>query len=92
MRVMWQFGIRWCNFMRNYTSRQRPTVDSLDFSCLDKIDRRSLEREFDRNEVIQVLKEVEGDKAPWPDSVTMAFYKVLKGGCEGCDDLVYKFS
>lgn len=73
MRVMWQFGIRWCNFMRNYTSRQRPTVDSIDFACLDETDRQSLERKFDRDEVIQVLKEVEGDKAPWLDGVPMAF-------------------
>jgi len=33
-----------------------------------------LEREFTKEEVIQVLSEIEGDKAPGPDGFTMAFF------------------
>ena len=32
-----------------------------------------LEREFTKEEVIQVLSKIEGDKAPSPDGFTMAF-------------------
>ena len=42
-----------------------------------------LEREFEEEEVIEALMEVEGDKAPGPDGFTMAFFqkcwRVLEG-------------
>ena len=34
-----------------------------------------LEREFEKEEIIEVLKEAEGDKAPKPDGFTMAFFE-----------------
>ena len=34
----------------------RPTVDGLDFASLDESDRFSLEREFDREEIIVALQ------------------------------------
>ena len=51
----------------------RPTVDGLEFTCLDETERLSLEREFDKEEILVVLKEVEGDKALGPDGFTMGF-------------------
>ena len=51
----------------------RPTVDGLEFTCLDEIERLSLEREFDKEEILVVLKEAEGDKALGPDGFTMGF-------------------
>ena len=61
----------------------RPTIDGLEFACLDKIERSTLEREFEKEEIIEALKEAEGDKAPGPDGFTMAFYqkcwRVLEG-------------
>ena len=39
----------------------RPTVDGLDFACLDEAKRYSLEREFEKEEVLEALTEVEGD-------------------------------
>ena len=45
----------------------RPTVDGLEFTCLDETERLSLEREFDKEEILVVLKEAEGDKALGPD-------------------------
>ena len=41
---------------------QRPSMDGLDFSCIEEEERLSLERTFSKEEVIQVLKEMEGDK------------------------------
>ena len=51
-----------------------PTVDGLDFACIGEDERLSLEKEFTEEEVIQVLREMEGDKAPSPDGFTMAFF------------------
>ena len=53
----------------------RPTFDGLDFASLDEFDRFSLEREFDREEIIAALQEVEGDKAPDPDGFALAFFQ-----------------
>ena len=53
----------------------RPSVDGLDFACIREDERLSLEREFSKEEVTQVLAEMEGDKAPGPDGFTMAFFQ-----------------
>lgn len=53
----------------------RPEADGLDFDSIDPIDRDLLERPFDREEVVQVLQNLEGDKAPGPDGFTMAFFQ-----------------
>ena len=52
----------------------RPTMDGLDFACIEEGERSSLEKEFTKEEVTQVLREMEGDKAPSPDGFTMAFF------------------
>ena len=44
------------------------------FACIGEDERLALEREFFKEEVIQVLMEMEGDKAPGPDGFTMAFF------------------
>ena len=51
-------------------------VDGLDFACIREDERLSLEREFSKEEVTQVLAEMEGDKAPGPDDLTMAFFQI----------------
>ena len=33
-----------------------------------------LERKFEREEILQVVSDLDGDKAPGPDGFTMAFY------------------
>ena len=48
-----------------------PEVDWLDF---DSIDWDLLERPFDREEVVQVLQNLQGDKAPGSNGFTMAFF------------------
>ena len=56
------------------TELGHPTMDGLDFACIGEEERLTLEKEFTKEEVIQVLKEMEGDKAPGPDGFTMAFF------------------
>ena len=57
------------------TKLGRPTMDGLDFACIEEEERQSLEKEFTKEEVIQVLKEMEGDKTPSPNAFTMAFFQ-----------------
>ena len=49
-------------------------MDGLDFVCIEEDERLSLEKEFTKEEVIQVLREMEGDKAPGPNGFTIAFF------------------
>ncbi len=53
----------------------RPTVDGLDFDMISEEEQAMLERKFDRDEVLQVVKDLQGDKAPGPDGFTMAFFQ-----------------
>ena len=53
----------------------RPTVDGLDFDMISEEEQAMLERKFDRDEVLQVVKDLQGDKAPSPDGFTMAFFQ-----------------
>ena len=50
-------------------------MDGLYFACIEEEERQSLEKEFTKEEVIQVLREMEGDKAPGPDGFTMTFFQ-----------------
>ena len=56
------------------TKLGRPTMDGLDFACIAEEERLSLEKEFTKEEVIQVLREIEGDKTPGPYGFIMAFF------------------
>ena len=63
-------------------------MDELDFACIRENERLALEREFSKEEVIQGLMEMEGDKAPRPDGFIMAFFSKMlergRAGCYGC--------
>ena len=49
-------------------------MDGLEFASIEEDERLSFERDFSKEEVIHVLQEMEGDKAPSPDSFAMAFF------------------
>ena len=53
----------------------RPTVNGLDFEVISSEERDMLERSFTSEEVLQVVKDLQGDKAPGPDGFTMAFFQ-----------------
>lgn len=50
-------------------------MDGLEFARIEEDERLVLERDFSKEEVVQVLQEMEGDKAPGPDGFTMAFFQ-----------------
>ena len=58
----------------NETEEWRPFVEGLEFDQIEGIERDWLEQRFEREEILRVVKELEGDKAPGPDGFTMAFY------------------
>lgn len=52
----------------------RPLADGITFDSIGIEDRDMLDRPFELDEVVQVLKGLQGDKAPGPDGFTMAFF------------------
>ena len=50
-------------------------MDGLSFTSIGEEAKDRLERRFDKEEVVQVLKDLEGDKAPGLDGYTMAFFQ-----------------
>jgi hypothetical protein len=53
----------------------RPRVDGLSFLSIDADESIWLEREFEENEMWDVVRDLNGDKAPRPDGFTMAFFQ-----------------
>uniref|UniRef100_A0A2N9FT22 Reverse transcriptase domain-containing protein n=1 Tax=Fagus sylvatica TaxID=28930 RepID=A0A2N9FT22_FAGSY len=53
----------------------RPDVDRLSFATIEEEECRMLERRFEKEEVLGVIKDMQGDKAPGPDGFTMAFFQ-----------------
>jgi hypothetical protein len=53
----------------------RPTVNGLYFDVISSEERNMLERPFTFDEVLQVVKDLQGDKAPGPDGFTMASFQ-----------------
>uniref|UniRef100_A0A2N9I472 Reverse transcriptase domain-containing protein n=1 Tax=Fagus sylvatica TaxID=28930 RepID=A0A2N9I472_FAGSY len=56
----------------------RPKVDGLELDSIRAGDREWLERKFDKEEILQVLHSIQGDKAPGPDGFTMGLKTVLE--------------
>ena len=53
----------------------RPFVEGLEFDRIGDLERVWLERKFEREEILQVVSDLEGDKAPSLDGFTMEFYQ-----------------
>ena len=52
-----------------------PLLDDLDFSSIDEEDNIVLDKPFTKEEVLGVVKDMVGDKAPGPDGYSMAFFQ-----------------
>ena len=53
----------------------RPFVDDLPFSVIGDSDRFMLDNRFEREEILQVVRDLQGDKSPDPDGFNMAFFQ-----------------
>jgi hypothetical protein len=53
----------------------RPKFDGLTIDSIREEDREWLERKFDKEEILHVLRSSQGDKAPGPDGFTMGFFQ-----------------
>ena len=49
-------------------------MEGLEFDCIRDMERVWLERKFEREEILQIVSDLEGDKAPSLDGFTMTFY------------------
>ena len=50
------------------------SMDGLEFARIKEDEQLDLERDFSKEEVVKVLQEMEGDKAPGPNGFTMTFF------------------
>ena len=53
----------------------RLSMDGFEFARIEEDERLALERDFSKEEVVKVLQEMKGGKAPGPDDFTMAFFQ-----------------
>jgi hypothetical protein len=65
------------------TTLWHPILDGLEFPCLDSVEADWLERPFQEEEVLQVLLNIDGDKAPRPDDFYCFFSDLVGGYSEG---------
>ena len=56
------------------SNTRRPSMDGLEFARIKEDEQLDLERDFSKEEVVKVLQEMEGDKAPGPNGFTMTFF------------------
>ena len=59
-----------------YTEKEgwQPFVDELPFSMIDDSDRTLLDSRFEKEEIIGVVRDLQGDKSPGPDGFNMTFF------------------
>ena len=52
----------------------RPFVEGLEFDQIGELERGWLEKRFEKDEILLVVRNMEGDKTPSPDGFSMAFF------------------
>lgn len=52
----------------------RPFVEGLEFDQIGELERGWLERRFEKDEILSMVRDMEGDKASGPDGFFMAFF------------------
>ena len=68
-------------FMNLYSKQQvqHPFPNILDFPRISRDNVDWLEKPFEESEVLEVIKEFNGDKSPRPDGFSMAFFQTCWG-------------
>ena len=49
-------------------------MEGLEFDQIGELERGWLERRFEKDEILSVVRDMEGDKAPGPNGFSMAFF------------------
>ena len=49
-------------------------MEELEFDQIGELERDWLERRFDKEEILSVVRDMEGDKTPGPDGFSIAFF------------------
>ena len=49
-------------------------MEGLEFDQIGELERGWLERSFEKDEILSVVRDMEGDKPPGPDGFSMAFF------------------
>ena len=49
-------------------------MEGLEFDQIEEVERSWMERRFEKDEIIQVVRDMEGNKAPGPNDFSMAFF------------------
>ncbi|KAG5624658.1 hypothetical protein H5410_009876 [Solanum commersonii] len=58
------------------TELWRPSFEYVNYPRISQEEQDSLQRPFSEDEVLNIIKQCDGDKAPGPDGFTMSFFKV----------------
>ena len=72
---VWSKVVHFYQSLYTKSDTWRPFMDGLEFTSIGEDKRLELERDFSKEEVVNVLQDIEGDKAPGPDGFTMAFFQ-----------------
>ena len=66
--------VRFYKTLYQESEEWRPFVEELEFDQIGELERGWLERRFEKEEILSVVRDMEGDKAPSPDGFSMAFF------------------
>ena len=48
-------------------------AEGMEFDQIEEVESGLLERKFDRDEIVNVVRNMEGDKSPWPNGFSWHF-------------------
>ena len=72
---VWSKVVHFYQSLYTKSDTWRPFMDGLEFTSIGEDKRLELERDFSKEEVVNVLQDIQDDKAPGPDGFTMAFFQ-----------------
>ena len=73
---VWSKVVHFYQGLYTESNTWHPSMDGLESASIEEDKRLVPERDFTKEEVVKVLQEMEGDKAPSPYGFTMAFFQI----------------
>ena len=52
-------------------------MEGLEFDQIGELERGWLERSFEKDEILSVVRDMDGDKAPGPDGFSIVFFSLM---------------